>query len=288
MDIRFRLYPHPVLSSVSDDYRTRMEFTCEVKKGIRELVFVMDAKTDDKGILDLIDSGKAEYAYHIECPLTSFRTMVRSGIPMVSRHIPERDLNGRVSVCCFIVAKEDLLQYSNPNFNSDYAGLSFDIDRGSILGIGGQCNVTVTKETDDLAKIPSIFTICRSADDSDTSMKINVDSEKIAIILDSTNFQSYRVMITMPAMISVFHSMIILPALIYVFEMLRREGIDDYLNRRWCQGLKKALERSDVQLDAETLENIPSFELAQKILDLPVNRALRDIATAGENESEDE
>ena len=82
--------------------------------------------------------------------------------------------------------------------------------------------------------------------------------------------------------------MIIMPALIYVFEMLRREGIDEYMNRRWCQGIRKALERSGVQLNADTLENIPSFELAQKILDLPVNRALRDISSAGENESEDE
>ena len=105
MDIRYRLYPHPVLSSFSDDYRTSLEFTCNVKKGIRELVFDMEARTDDKGILDLISSGKAEYVYHIECPLTSFRTLIKSEIPMVSRHIPERDLNGQVEVCCFIVAK---------------------------------------------------------------------------------------------------------------------------------------------------------------------------------------
>ena len=119
-------------------------------------------------------------------------------------------------------------------------------------------------------------------------MKINVDSDKIAIVLDSANFQNYKVMISMPSMISVFHSMIIMPALIYVFEMLRREGVDEYINRRWCQGLKRALERSNVELNAETLENVPSYELAQKILDLPINRALRDISTAGENESEDE
>ena len=73
-----------------------------------------------------------------------------------------------------------------------------------------------------------------SADDSDTSMKINVDSDKIAIILNSHNFQSYKVMISMPSMISVFHSMIIMPALIYVFEMLRREGVEEYLSKRWC------------------------------------------------------
>lgn len=288
MDIRFRLYPHPVLSSISDDYRTSMEFSCDVKKGIRELIFTMDTKTDDDGIQALINEDKAEYAYHIECPLTSFRTIIRSSEASVVRHIPERDLNGLVSVCCFIIAKENLIGYKNVNFNPDYAGLSFDIDRGSILGIGGQSNITVTKEIDDLAKIPSIFSICRSADDSDTSMKINVDSDKIAIILNSHNFQSYKVMISMPSMISVFHSMIIMPALIYVFEMLRREGVEEYLSKRWCQGLRKALERSNIELNAETLENIPSFELAQKILDLPVNRALNDISTVGENESEDE
>lgn len=288
MDIRYRLYPHPVLSSVSDDYRTAFSFTCEVKKGIRELIFQMDAQTDDQGILDLIRDNKAEYAYHIECPLTSFRKMICTTDASVTQHIPERDLNGQVAVCCFILAKTDLQHYNNRNFNDDYESMSFDIDRGSILGIGGQCNVTVTKETDDLARIPSIFSICRSADDTDTSMRINIDSDKIAVVLDSANFQNYKVMISMPGMISVFHSMIIMPALIYVFETLRREGIEEHSQKRWCQGIRKALERANIELSADTLENIPSYELAQKILDLPVNRALRDISSTGENESEDE
>ena len=288
MDIRYKLYPHPVLSSISDDYKTNISFTCDVKQGIRELIFFMNAKTNDAGILSLIKADKAEYAYHIECPLTSFRMMVQSSNPFIMKYIPERNLNGQVSVCCFIIAKENLAGYKNANFNADYADLSFDIDRGSILGIGGPCSINVTKETDDLAKIPSIFSICRSADNSDASMRINVDGDKIAIILNSADFQSYKVMTSMPVMISVFHSMIIMPALIYVFEMLRREGVDEYMSKRWCRGLQKALARSQVALNAETLENIPSFELAQKILDLPVNRALRDISTVGENESEDE
>lgn len=288
MDIRYRLYPYPVLSSVSDDYQTSIRFSCEVKKGVRELVFGMETVTDDAGMLRLIDTGKAEYAYHIECPLTSFRKLIPSTNPRVVQHIPERLLNGPVSACSFIVAKENLTGYANPSFNTDYAGLSFDIDRGSILGIGGQCNITVTKETEDLAKIPSIFSICRSGDDSDQSMQINVDGDKIAVILDSSNFQSYKVMVAMPGMQSVFHSMIIMPALIYVFELLRREGIEEHAGKRWCLGMRRALERSGISLTAEVLEDIPSFELAQKILDLPVNRALRDLSSVGENESEDE
>ena len=34
-----------------------------------------------------------------------------------------------------------------------------------------------------------------------------------------------------------------------------------------------------MSLDQETLENIPSFELAQKSLDLPIDRALEALVT---------
>ena len=288
MDIRFRLYPYPVLTSVTDDYRTGISFTCDVRQGIREIIFSMSAQTDDSRILQLIKNDMAEYAYHIECPLTSYRLLIKSTEPSVVRQIPERDLNGQVSVCCFIIAKQDLESYSNPSFNTDYAGLAFDIERGSILAVGGQCSAAITKETDDLAKIPSIFSIVRSADESDTSMRINVDSNKIAVVLDSANFKNYKIMTSMPGKISVFHSMIIMPALIYVFEMLHREGAEEYQDRRWYQGLRKALQKANLELNAKTLENIPSYELAQKILDLPVNRALRDISGISDYESEDE
>lgn len=288
MDIRFKLYPHPVLSSVTDDYQTTIRFTCDVRQGVRELIFDMETETDDAGLQDLISDGKAEYAYHMECPLTSFRKMVTSANPHVVQHVPERLLNGPVSVCCFIIAKVNLTRYTNASFNPDYAGLAFDIDRGSILAIGGQCSVTVTKEIEAGAKIPSIFSICKSGDDSDQSMRINADGDKIAIHLDSNNFQSYKVMVAMPGMLPVFHSMIIMPALIYVLELLRREGIEDHAGKKWCQGLRRSLERSGIPLNAETLENMPSFELAQRLLDLPITRALQYISSVGENESEDE
>ena len=40
-------------------------------------------------------------------------------------------------------------------------------------------------------------------------------------------------------------------------------------------------------LDQETLENIPSFELAQKSLDLPIDRALEALASQGAADEEE-
>lgn len=74
-------------------------------------------------------------------------------------------------------------------------------------------------------------------------------------------------------MLPVLHSMLIVPALIYTFEMLRKEGIGEFEDLRWFKSIKRTLNRNDMILNEELLDTIPSFELAQKSLDLPVNWA---------------
>ena len=74
-------------------------------------------------------------------------------------------------------------------------------------------------------------------------------------------------------MLPVLHSMLIVPALIYTFEMLRKEGIGEFEDLRWFKSIKRTLNKNNMALNEAVLDNIPSFELAQKSLDLPVNRA---------------
>ena len=287
MDIRSRLYPYPVLSKGTDDYvNSSFGFVLNVTKGLRELVFSVNMELDNDMLSDMILKGEAEYIIHIECPYTSYREALCFSGSEYSRHILEKDLNGNVSVCGFIVAKKDIKCYSNTSFNEDYCGLSFDIERGSILAVGGQYNITVTKDIEELSKIPSIFSICRCAVDTDESMKIDIDGEKIAINLCNDSFQNYKVVSASPMFLPVFHSMLIMPALIYVFETLRREGSEYYESRRWYKAIKKTLEKQGIELTEDSLTMHPSFELAQKLLDLPVNKAFSALASIDDEEDE--
>ena len=287
MDIRYKQYPHPVLMTDTDDYNTTFDFSASPTKGIREIIIKGEVNLQDDEMQQLINNNMAEYVVHIECSLTSYREVCCFSENTFERHIPEKELNGRVSVCCFIVAKQNLTDYSNSHFNEDYLGISFDIERGSIMAIGGQVNFDVTKETEDLGKIPSIVSICRHAADEDDCMKIDIDNDKIVIILSNSGFQNYKILSAMPKMVPVFHSMIILPALIYVFETLRRDGLDGYQDRRWYLAIQRALQKSSIELNSDTLSTIPSYELAQKLLDLPVDRALQAISTIGDIDEEE-
>ena len=263
MDIRSKLYPYPVLSSANDDYTgSSFTFTPNISKGPREVVFDFALNLQDSTLQQLIGEGQAEFVIHIECPYTAFREIIRCSSESCSRHIVESRLNGKVSVCAFIVAKQDIHGYTNPAFNADYSDISFDIERGGILAVGGQCSVDIIKETDELAKVPSIFSICRSAMDSDESMKIDLDGEKIAITLCAESFSNYRVMSDSPAYLPVFHSILILPALIYVFETLKRSGTEDFEQRRWFRAIRRTLYAQGLKLDQTTLDTYESFELA--------------------------
>lgn len=289
MDIRYKLYPYPMLAADMDDYiDSSFSFTVATEKEIREIKFSFQLNLQNEGLTNMIRSGKAEYLIHIECPQTCYRYAIKTTDSNYVHRIPERGLNGRVSICAFIVAKNDLPAYYNHAFNEDYEGMSFSVDRGGILAIGGQYTLTIVKDTEELAKIPSVFTICKRAADSDTGMEIDMEGNKIAVTLSGDSFGRYKNLASELKYQPAFHSMIIMPALIYVFETLHREGIENYNDKRWFAAISKTLSKYNVTLNRETLENTPSYTLAQKILDLPVDRALSALAEWSDDESEED
>lgn len=192
-----------------------------------------------------------------------------------------------MSICAFIIAKEEILQYRNRSFNEDYGDMHFSLKRGSIIAIGGQANIEITKEVEELSKIPSIFTICRCAEDTDNSMKIDITGEKIAITLCRKSFENYKMLVSVPSMIPVMHSMLIVPTLIYTFETLKKEGVSEFDDLRWFKSIERTLRKNDVIFDEKLLDSMPSYELAQKSLDLPIDRALDALVSQDNTYEED-
>lgn len=287
MVIKHKLYPYPVLRSDSDDYvNSTFTFNVTVSKELRELEFLFHLELNNDELLTMIKQGQAEFLIHIECSQTSYRKIIKSADTNCSTRILEKHLNGKVMICAFIVATQDVSTYRNSDFNSDYADITFSLDKGSIIAIAGQYDLNVVKDAEELAKVPSIFTICRYAADSEESMKIDLDGNKITIALSAQSFQDYKLLTNMPGLLPVFHAVVIVPALIYVFETMRNDGIGEYQDRRWFMAMKKTLAKHEIPLNEKTLEDIPSYELAQKLLDLPIDRALNAITSFDDSEDE--
>lgn len=278
MRIKYKLFPYPVLCEEIDDYKNN-KFDVEpiVEKDINRIIIKFNVAIEDKKIKDMIEIGQVEIVYHIECPKTLFRRIYKSNSLENEVYIDNKELNGSVEICCFIIAKNNIDTYKNLNFNDDYGDNSFSIQKGNILGFYNLPRINIIKDTEDLAKMSSIFSILRSSDTSEEGMSIRIEEDKIKIWLRDNEFFKYKDLVRFAKFQPLIHAMIILPTLIYVFDMIEKDGEDEYESCRWFKALEKTLRNSNIVLNRETIENHNSYKLAQKLLNLPVNRALMTI-----------
>jgi hypothetical protein len=124
MQVKPRSYPHPVLSYFSDDIvGSQFQSTVKITGTKTTYVFDVVSKTSNQDLSKLVESGGAQYAVHVECALTRYRSLFASGAERFRFEIPATVIDGRVEVSSFILALEDLARYSNSGFHSDYGGL---------------------------------------------------------------------------------------------------------------------------------------------------------------------
>ena len=80
MDIRARLYPHPVLTSYSDDYiDSEFSFNVNIENTDNDIRLKFNIILDNEELQYLINNNSAEYVIHIECTQTCYRKIIHTG-----------------------------------------------------------------------------------------------------------------------------------------------------------------------------------------------------------------
>ena len=286
MDIKYRLYPHPVLWKETDDYKTS-SFDCDISisRDIKRFVLTLGYSLNNKELEEMVQNGEAEYVLHIECPLSSYRFISKSVQREKTIILPDEHLLGRISLCPFIVAKKDLNNFSNGDWNEDYAGESFDVSKGTILAIGSQQIFSVEKDNEDLSNVPSIFTVYKKETTEEIPMEVELNDHKIRIGLNISDYENYYAHSHNKP--DIVNSFLIFPTLVYAFERLK-EGIEEYSEYRWFKALDKMFTLYSMKLNDDILSSKSSIELAQKIMILPVNKAFHSLNAIDNNIAEED
>lgn len=293
MELRNKLYPYPVLDSSSEQYKTG-NFETDLNSTIEgyNIRLVFKSKLDEKGLMSLINQGKATFVYHLECPQTGFRNVHITDQLEFSCTIPGKNLRGYLEICCFVIAKENIVGYTNLNFSEFYDGLTFDIDAGGILATGDSFNVNVDINIDELSDIPSIFSIVPILDSSITYMQVDTSQKKLLIKLPKKDFENYKILNLAPEYLSSLTAMTVIPALTQVLGELKAQNIEDRMGNselNWYKTLKKYLKENldcDLETD-EAFHDKSPFELAQLLVNSPLTEALTN-AVRKQDDGDDE
>lgn len=292
MDIRSdKLYPYPVLAEFLDDYKDNKAFYAKmsyVHEGYQHQVTILTTLTDER-LNKLISEGKATYTYHVECNQTGFRKRYNTDEKEFVITLSNKFVRGKVQVCAFITAKSDLHAWSNPSFDDDYKGMSFDIGEGSILAINSeQLNLNISDSIDNLADIPSIFNIIQNKNEKERSIQVDESGDKISVILPFNEFLVFKTLNANINMQPVLYSMTLVPALVYVLDTIKNMSQNDREDYEaqypWYRSVKKTLKKNfDLDLNnGRDLEKLNSVKIAQELIGGPFVDAIAVLSASDE------
>lgn len=199
MEIKYKLYPYPVLSSYSNDYGTgAFDVAIDIVRDGYDLRIDFLATLTCQSLQDCIKQGVAKFVYHLECSQTGFRTVVQTDKVSEVYTLLNKAVNGKLQICPFVVAVDDLKGFTSPDFHEDYQGIAFDIEAGCVMAVGKMVTVDISKDIDDLANTPSIFNISKNPDESCKQMLVDMSQRKIIIKLPLSDFYSYKALSATP------------------------------------------------------------------------------------------
>ncbi len=282
MKISLRNFPHPVLRHSTDDYR-QSTFDVELfvePKGDDYIVqgnFVLNCIE----LESLIKEHKASYVIHLECKATRYRNVRKTRDSTLKWPIPCSLLNERVEVCVLMTADDDVVGYCSKDFHEDFQGIAFDIMRGSILAVGYQGSFDADQEMDTLITPSSIFSVVQNKREDPFPIEVDLNTEKIQILLSPDNFTKYRLLYNDSQWKHVLASILVFPILVHVLEKIAADSGEllSFEDNRWYRSLQKKLKEDGLERSLD--DGFSAVSLANQIIGDVVSSSLIDIENFG-------
>lgn len=277
MNIVKRLFSYPILKDENDAYESCL-FKVELEDSainLNNLDLSFSMEMDCPEIEQLIQDGKAEYAVHLECSSTAYRTLLTSSVKQINHSVSINRLNGEVQMLGLIIVKEPIKEFFCTDWNDDYQGLTFDFVKGNILAYQNLDTLLIRKNMEEFKDTSSIFSVCKRASSDEKPMELELNNETIRIDMNEKDYKVYASYSGRGLYQQIINSMLILPALVYVFEELRqKDGIHKYENRSWYLSLVSAYAERNIDF-AKMLQDDSktSYCLAQEAMELPITKA---------------
>lgn len=269
MKLSQRSFPHPVVGNRDDVPGAAFQATLDMSSDKQNVYIDVATKCSSSTINQLIAQGAAKYIVHVECSNTLFRRAFEFVESSNRISIPAENLNDAVEVNVFVRALRDASGYSVDAAHADYDGAKFQIREGDILAVGEGQVFHIESSFDSLSRIGSIMQIEEAKDDGDLPMRVDYNGDKIRIILAKADFRDYKLLKAREDISAALTTTIVLPVLVEALHFWKAGeagGEEDSL--RWMRALRHRI--TDAKLESES----DNLILAQKLLELPLRRAL--------------
>lgn len=244
-------FGHPVFG-IDDYYDFRPEISIEQK--IEDENLIISSTNFDLGsnqeLKDLIKSEKAKIVTEVFCSYTMYRNSFYSK-DGINVRIPLNNLKNRLEILYFVIANEQIDNYTNSSVIPSLRDQSFFIEQGDILAMLGEENLTLDVSTsmDSIVKI-------RESDENQTHT-FSWNESSIIINLPTTSYAKLNRFKASLDYQKILVSSVLQSALIHACYKLKADG--QYSEKNWHKALLILWQKYNQQSEEPIIEDIPEF-----------------------------
>ncbi len=244
-------FGHPVFG-IDDYYDFRPEISLEQKIEDENLI-ISSTKFDlgsNQELKDLIRSEKAKIVTEVFCSYTMYRKSFYSK-DGINVRIPLNNLKNRLEILYFVIANEQIDNYTNNSVIPSLREQSFFIEQGDILAMLGEENLTLDLSTsmDSIVKI-------RESDNNQTHT-FSWNESSIIINLPTKSYAKLNRFKASLDYQKILVSSVLQSALIHACYKLKADG--QYSEKNWHKALLILWQKYNQQSEEPIIEDIPEF-----------------------------
>lgn len=270
-------FPHPVVG-IGDDVRGELRCNApDFDFGVdTTTLYINGLEVTNSTIAGLVRNKDAAFTLRVSCGATYYRESFQTHDAQTQIALPAAKLVGDVELQVRVCALKKLEHYRPEHLHPDYGERTFTVQVGDVLAVGDDFAVRAEKQFDPLAAdIPSIMRIARGQWEKGP-FKVNFDADhQILIYLSTEDHDLYGLASNVAP--DVIHAALVLPVLCEAITRVRRED-DMVAGLNWYRRLAAMLEARGIDVDESPML------AAQKLLDMPLSRALKNILKGSEDD----
>ena len=270
-----RLYTHPVLREVNNDFKD-IDFIIEIlnksidlKRSMMQLQIKLSL--ENKELNRLIIEDKIKIYIHLESPYSLFRKTVPIKIGLNELEIDYSRINSTLELIALATVNQDIKNYHNSRFVDFFKDNSFNIESGEILAISNAFELLIPKPNEDFKNVNSVVVFVEDNKLENDGFEVTLTGEKIEIRINKMKFVSYHRLKESSTLAPLIYTAFIIPTLIYVIEqILDVSNRRDYNEKKWYKVLEKRINQVMENTDLDDSLAKPSILIAQKLIDFPI------------------
>jgi hypothetical protein len=279
-----RLFPYPVLRDNNNNF-IHSKFKVDAKYRILEDGYEIETNTflENDNLIKLIKEKKVSIVLHLECSKTKYRKIENLNIGDTKINIKTEFLEGKLELLGLLISEEKIKDYLSKDFHPNYEDKTFEIEKGSILGISEIPSIIIENKKEEYSSIPSIFDVTSNSEMK--YMELKLDGERIIIVLPLEIYKIRNANKNSLHSRNIVNSMILLPALMgTLYELLDKEAKEMYGNKRWFRVINSKLSKLNINLEEGDLYEENIFSIAQSLLEDLLDEGMASLKYLGDEE----